>query len=443
MKALEIKELEVPSRDTSQSVPSFERVRDLSDLASDQSRNGQSGRDCISIIALTAVLQEDPSTEMKRRVAAFLIHLTLLRHLALADRACDPVLLHQNNHDKALDHRFFSLFTKTAIHLVEQWSEPQPVDLHWDVFDLVDGRLFQGSMERLTTGGLDGKLIAAANRLAKQIETLSGVDVSEYCDHTSSGHGSAKTSSASHDLPSTAASVLPFHHEMLSNLLEGVHLKTEEGTITERRSGIFQELTHWHNHKVPIDPKRPPRPQTWYELRRKQRFMNEILNYSASLTNAAGKILQPETIVVQTPASSSKKAGKQAADQGGSRIANLKKGTHKGQQKGGQSKSGRDMAFETARSIQINKIQDKTKAVVANWNENSTLIRKEGDGIMQYTAAVKLLSGLPVLDVKMIMPEATIYCASILASYWLKLKQKQKRSLYGMYLGVCPYVERS
>lgn len=67
-------------------------------------------------------------------------------------------------------------------------------------------------------------------------------------------------------------------------------------------SNIFREVSHWHNHKRPLDPKlreeqlAKSEKQKFWTRRRNQWFMAEMTAYAASLTNAVGKALDPEIV---------------------------------------------------------------------------------------------------------------------------------------------------
>lgn len=67
-------------------------------------------------------------------------------------------------------------------------------------------------------------------------------------------------------------------------------------------SNIFREISHWHNSRRPIDPKiredqiAKSEKRMFFARRRNQFFMAEMTAYAASLTNAVGKVLDPEII---------------------------------------------------------------------------------------------------------------------------------------------------
>ena len=63
---------------------------------------------------------------------------------------------------------------------------------------------------------------------------------------------------------------------------------------------VYEDRTHWHNAKKPLNPKKMFNEMEWAKrraLRRNQFYMAEMLSYAAGLTNASGKTLEPQTIV--------------------------------------------------------------------------------------------------------------------------------------------------
>ncbi len=218
---------------------------------------------------------------MRFCATAFLVHLVLLQHYTLEDRdriaLCSPPdgdgednvggggLGNNSDEDESeesLDDFFFHHFSEQVFGLMRRWSdEPQIDRLKWDVYDLVDGRLFQEAKAGLAACKLEPRLTAAVGRLVEQVPDLNGIDLAEYAQprlahwydvYSASSTGLAPAteetgaSRSHHHKSPRNPSVLPFSHPTIDAFLQEIHLRTEEdeGPVSESQSRIFQELTH-------------------------------------------------------------------------------------------------------------------------------------------------------------------------------------------------------
>lgn len=118
--------------------------------------------------------------------------------------------------------------------------------------------------------------------------------------------------------------VLPFSNTVFNAPvfnahLASFHLATDESATEQATSRIFKDLSHWHNHKRPIDQKvalAMTDRQKARTHRRNRLFMAEMRDYSASLTNAVGGVLEPETDVVTPSTGRIQKPAGVSADTG-------------------------------------------------------------------------------------------------------------------------------
>ncbi|KAH6623294.1 hypothetical protein F5144DRAFT_457365, partial [Chaetomium tenue] len=134
---------------------------------------------------------------------------------------------------------------------------------------------------------------------------LSSVDVDALFG---SSKNTVNQTSEGRDTPSGPMStVLPFSHPVMDQYLADVQLQltgvASESTVSEK---IFEELAHWRNTKPLIDPKHIAKPKGFFAKKKHQQFMSDTIAYSASLTGASGKNIDPETIIAQDPASNPK-----------------------------------------------------------------------------------------------------------------------------------------
>ncbi|CAN9126672.1 unnamed protein product [Alternaria alternata] len=120
----------------------------------------------------------------------------------------------------------------------------------------------------------------------------------------SSAASEDSTAANGNDAEVSAYKVLPFSNSIFDPHLSPIKLDVSKsgGRADTTTANIFREVTHWHNQRslnqkakvvVEKDPKIAKK-----ALRRNQFFMAEMTSYAASLTNAVGKVLDPETITL-------------------------------------------------------------------------------------------------------------------------------------------------
>ena len=97
--------------------------------------------------------------------------------------------------------------------------------------------------------------------------------------------------------------LLAFRHPVFDKHLSSIQLIIEQQDSSESllEGRNFLELKHWHNYKKHLIPKRGHyeeqcRDPRW--LKRHQRLLKDLSAYAASLTNASGKTLEPESIIL-------------------------------------------------------------------------------------------------------------------------------------------------
>jgi hypothetical protein len=222
----------------------------------------------------------------------------LLSQLSLPDRLLESEPLSGNA------QIFLIGFAESARHILEsdQWANiGSSHSSSCDVADLLDGHLFSVCLQDSQLGISDHY-----QQLVSVAEHLGGKKVKPA---TTSANGSLSSNSGTAIREASEASskpyaVLPFSNSVFEKHLAPIQLvvdKSDEITdVTSAR--IFREVTHWHNSKRPMDPKLREdqvvrsKKQQFFALRRNQWFMAEMMAYAASLTNAVGKVLEPETI---------------------------------------------------------------------------------------------------------------------------------------------------
>jgi hypothetical protein len=257
---------------------------------------------CALAVVLSSGLQETSNAAISQQceAAAVLLHLVLLRHLALGQRsfpAGTAKLL------ATTSSSFLTRVFEAARDGLTAWFNASMAHLKWDAFDLFDGRLYLNVCAALSDDTpWPSEVPDEFAQMAQLLSRVSGVRVDVY---TLSGlavdpEAAAATAEAT-DKPEPTPLVLPFSHPVMDKYLADVRLRSDDVLSQSLTRGkIFQEIIHWHNSRTPLDPKHVPKAKGYYAAKRHQKFMSDTIAYSASLIGASGKNIEPEIIVVQT-----------------------------------------------------------------------------------------------------------------------------------------------
>jgi len=134
-----------------------------------------------------------------------------------------------------------------------------------DSIDLIDGRLFRAALQAMC----DDSLHVVVPRAAQPDWALLSGLVKELGKETLSLAGSGEPASSKSTAKETdfhlkaeELTVLPFSNTVFDKHLECIHVKTEDSLAA--RFGamkIYREITHWHNHRKPLNPKYAPAPK--------------------------------------------------------------------------------------------------------------------------------------------------------------------------------------
>ncbi|XP_044717417.1 putative dead deah box helicase protein [Hirsutella rhossiliensis] len=349
-------------------------------------------KDAISFTALCNMLLVNSKRGIRACAAAYVLHLSALRHCSLSQRSCMVTTL--DTHEQECLDDFFAFFADICISIVESL----PIQQRWDAFDLLDGRVMRQIFKNLGSLAPSPGIVGEARSFAERIYLLTQVDISDLIPPSSVDKAAETTSRAFIQSENGSNShVMPFTHPVLDKFLEPVRLVTEDSVKPTGNPKVFQELSHWHNAKTPIDPKHEHRrPPGFFAQRRNQRWMADMIAYSASLTNASGKIINPETIVARSDADTIPvKPGKKARS-GEEKLPKQAAHQPRARNKNHPVKGGRESAGQKLR-------------------ENL---------IKRFLKADKYLACLSKEDTAIIGAEVTLYTCNILASLILDEKRR-------------------
>jgi hypothetical protein len=399
--------------------------KQLSRMSSLDGISSLSARDIITLYGLSRVLRLAPNKSTMQRVAVHLVHLVILRYSKLAERSVSikgaqlgPL------HDNYMRH-----FTTAASCALWGWFQGEFASATWDAYDLFDGRVYRQVSMGFAHLTLPDPLHGAVTHLAKLLQQLSGIDIDTMLPTKSQQAGTnsrvgEKGTQQKEQLKKHSPvglrtdPVLPFSHPVLDPFLQPVHVKTAELSKLPAASPIFQELTHWHNAKKPLDPKFIPKPPGFFARKRNQKFMADTIAYSASLTGSSGKNIEPEIIVVQPLATSKKPHGTARPSQDWKTALKEKSGAKAktaAVSKKQPGKSGKQNALDAAEALKAGKTQEKIVAVLAFWDKLCAEFECEPSLIRRYAKAQKHLLDVSTGQATAVESEVSLYLCHVLA----------------------------
>lgn len=215
--------------------------------------------------------------------------------------------------------------------------------------------------------------------------------------------------------------VLPFSNSVFDAHLAPVHLSVDKSEPAPKpsTSKIFAELSHWHNHPRPVAPKvvldpKVEEKKAFFANRRNQFFMAEMRDYAASLTNATGSVLEPETVFVQSAKDKKQKGNAPPA---------AVESAPKGKQKGGPVKAGKKNVKHAVRDAAGIATQKKRNEAVDKqiqaWTNVKANYDKDSDLAKRYTKVNQYLVTLPKDKRAMVQGEVLTYMLNILVETWI------------------------
>lgn len=328
-------------------------------------------------------------------------HTALLADISLPDRLLEPEEMSQDAQNFVLK---FSTEARSLINSNAWFEEFSSADITCDIADLIDGRLLAYCIRNPSKSDRYEVLLEAT-------ETLSGQDISE---------SSSKTMTEATkvvDSKSTASyALLPFSDSVFDEHLKPIHLNVSRsgGKADPTSASIFREVSHWHNAKRPIDQKvkgqleKDPKIAK-KALRRNQFFMAEMTSYAASLTNAVGKVLEPEIITMgdkatkAAPSKTENARPKQASRQSTKNINSAKQAMLA------------DIAASSKR-----KDEDVAKQLHSSWGVYCDGLQKQPDLAARYNKTRQYLVGLNTEAKRRVLePEVRLYMLNILVEMWI------------------------
>lgn len=368
------------------------------------------------LVAITLVLMFECDTTQTSNIIeqrAMLLHASLLDECRLPSRAIDLV-------DTTNGSGFLQEFVEIALLVITShvWKDTlSTTQTLFNTSDLADGRLFLKLLSIIQKGQTDGSLVLSAREkfdsLASLVQSLCGRDLqfessAESSAKSLSNGKQSKTRTKSTSGPSIPTKVLPFNNPVLREHLKPVRLEVDNASkpeISDTTSTIFKELSHWHNHRRLIDQKAntalTPR-QIMYAQRRNQFFMAEMRDYAASLTNAVGGILEPESVFVVSAKDRELKAAPKWA----------KEKNKPGKQP--PAKANKPTVRDIAASARQEKQNEALDKQIQKWSYKRDVLDQDQDLANRFTKTQQYLASVPSDKRSMVEAEILTYLLSTL-----------------------------
>lgn len=390
-------------------------------------------REILTLITLTRILKNDPALEdISMR---FLAHTALITSLPLSNRR-QPTQT-SNSEEQSRLPIFLANFSRISSTFISSraWSEAmQAKRVPCDLFDLVDGRLFEAVNMDGSEPGFPPCLAPDFERLAHGLYKLSGVHLKIDTNlPTATSHSNGVNGPAP-----DVVSILPFSNPVFDQHLKSINLRVGPSKSTDQHSGrIFQEVSHWHNAKKRLDIKQGQQTplsarDKARNLKRDQRFMADMQAYAASLTNAAGKALEPEIVTV-----SESKGSKPPIVKGsdGTGSSNKKPQGFKAQDsRKGASKKARLEDIAANKAVKDGESEDK---VFATWRTVRTNLESEHSLQSKYYKMRNYLRDLPGHKRRILEAEVHFHLVVTLVAIYRTLRKSadsfsSKEELFGV-----------
>ena len=219
---------------------------------------------------------------------------------------------------------------------------------------------------------------------------------------------------------------MPFSNPVFDKHLASTHITVDHSNVFDKRSAkIFRELTHWHNAKRHIDPridyKMSSERAKFLALRRNQFFMAEMTAYAQSLTNSAGKGLEPEIMTVSDKKANRVILSKKIEDKTSKKpSANA---TPKGKAGAGKKAMLENIAAERA-------VKDESNAdkILTSWQTVRKSLDEERNEALKYLKTKSYLADLSGPKTKILEAEVESYMLNILLIRYVRISGAKKEA---------------
>lgn len=391
--------------------PSFTRYHDIDGL------NQFSEADILTLLSIQSSLST--SRISKNEAALFLLHTAALWFLPLRYRYL-PTFNKTENYQRTI-----SLFTQSALSIlsssvfIKQLNSSPGI---CNLVDLIDGLL----LAKIMADHVFRSALLLQEDIKRKFDYLCAA-LGGICRSSISikveRHASTESEIPASAMLSNDCAVLSFKNSVFERHLNPIHLNTVGDSIalTSTQTQIFRELSYWRRQeKVPVhkgSSVQVERQGNKKALTQNQIFQKEIQMYAASLTNASGKVLEPQ-IIVTGSASHHRKLGvrkpaKQQEDANGPPKRNKQPGNP-------NRKGGKIAALEAAAEIKAITMKPKSEIKANFWRTKCKEILAEVDLTVRRKLGLQYLQSLDRFD--HLGPEVQLFTVDCLFQILIKGK---------------------
>lgn len=344
------------------------------------------------------------------KLSASNAHLTslLLHQAASLSELALPERIFQHQEISEETNNFILEFCHEARRFIGSpaWAEAFAGHPDCDLADLIDGRLLASYAQNAPP-----KSNEHFELLLKATKALNNLEIPS---EPSTSSAAKDLSESSNDDESLKYKVLPFSNSVFDSHLASIHLDVarSSGKADPTSATIFREVTHWHNQKslnqkakvvIEKDPKIAKK-----ALRRNQFFMAEMTSYAASLTNAVGKVLDPEVITLgdkakPAQANAENKRPKQVQRQSTKNI-----------------NASKQAMLDNIAASSKRKDEENAKQWYQAWTVSCAGFEKQIDLASRYNKARQYLADRSETQRQVIGPDVRIYMLNVLLEMWVR-----------------------
>ncbi|RYO67691.1 putative helicase [Alternaria tenuissima] len=295
------------------------------------------------------------------------------------------------------------------------WAEAFKGHPDCDLADLIDGRLLASCARNPTT--------EPSEHLQTLLKATAALDAHDLPSQPKASSAASEDSTAANgnDEEVSAYKVLPFSNSIFDPHLSPIKLDVSKsgGKADTTTANIFREVTHWHNQRslnqkakvvVEKDPKIAKK-----ALRRNQFFMAEMTSYAASLTNAVGKVLDPETITLGDKS----KAG-QAKSMTPTQAVENKRPKQVSRQSTKNINASKEAMLANIAASSKRKDEENAKQWYQAWTVSCAGLEKQVDLASRYNKARQYLADRNEAQRQVIGPDVRMYMLNVLLEMWVR-----------------------
>lgn len=338
---------------------------------------------------------------------AMLLHMILMRDCKLSARAVAQAPDFQGQ-------GFLNQFAERCLGILTSpvWQDAiVSMSATCDLYDLLDGRMFLTLWSNMDH---QDKIHKASSSIWPMFEELCLILKDHFgfgekshafiCNEVSRKKAGPTDESIAETKPqqveklqetfSVDVRILPFSNPVFDIHLQPLRLCIDEPAgelAAARASRMFEELSHWHNSRRPVDHKADAAMTarlTVLARRRNDIFRTEMRDYAASLNNVDGGVLEPESVFVTT-SKVQKKATTRIA-----KSTNSAARAPRSAQKSGL-KSTQLSVREAAALLTQEKRGEAREKQIKQWNLKRGEFDKENDLMCRYVKVKRYCSSIP------------------------------------------------